>query len=49
MSLPRDDILPDCIFLTSPHERSTDPTPGIFEVTLQATTPRNLVDGKEYF
>ena len=49
ISLPRADIFPDFIFLTSPHERSADPIPRIFEVTLQATKPRTLVDGNEYF
>ena len=49
MSLPRADLFPDSIVLTSPHERSADPIPGIFEVTLQATKPRTLVDGNEYF
>ena len=48
MSLPRSDIFPDLIVLTSPHERSADPIPSIFEVTLQATKPRTLVDGKDY-
>ena len=46
MSLPRADIFPDLIVLTSPYERSTDPIPSIFEVTLQSTTPSTLVDGK---
>ena len=49
MSLPRADIFPDLNILTSPHERSEDPIPRIFEVTLQATKPRTLVDGNEYF
>ena len=49
MSLPSADIFPDFIVLTSPHERSVDPIPRIFEVTLQATNPRTLVDGNEYF
>ena len=49
MLLPRVDLFLDFIVLTSPHERSADPTPIIFEVTLQATKPRTLVDGKEYF
>ena len=49
MSLPRADIFPDFIVLTSPHERSADPIPRIFEVTLQATKPRTVVDGNEYF
>ena len=48
MSLPGADIFPDLIVLTLPHERSSDPIPGIFEVTLQYTKPRTLVDGKEY-
>ena len=37
MSLPSADLFPDFIVLTSPHERSADPIPRIFEVTLQAT------------
>ena len=49
MSLPRADLFSDLIVLTSPHERSEDPIPGIFEVTLQATKPRTFVDGNEYF
>ena len=49
MSLPRSDLFPDLIVLTSPHEPSVDPIIGIFKVTLQATKPRTLVDGKEYF
>ena len=49
MSLSRADLFPDFIVLTSPHERLTDPIPRIFEVTLQATKPRTLVDGEEYF
>ena len=49
MSLPRADLFPDFIVLTSPHERFADPIPIIFEVTLQATKPRTLVDGNEYF
>ena len=40
---------PDFIFLTSPHERSADPIPRIFEVTLQDTKPRTLVNGEQYF
>ena len=48
MSLPRADILPDLIALTSPHERSADPIPRTFEVTLQYKTLRILVDVKEY-
>ena len=48
MSLTSADIFPDFIVLTSPHERSADPIPIIFEVTLQATKPRTLVDGNEY-
>ena len=46
MSLPRVDLFPDFIVLTSPYERSEDPIPRIFEVTLHATKPRTLVDGK---
>ena len=49
MSLPIDDKFPDLIVLTSPHERSADPIPIVFEVTLQATEPRTLLDGKDYF
>ena len=49
MSLPRADLFPDFIVLTSPYERSADPIPRIFEVTLQATKPRTLVDCKECF
>ena len=49
MSLPIADIFTDLMFLTSPHERSADLIPRIFEVTLQATKPITLVDGKEYF
>ena len=49
MSLPRADIFPYFFVLTSPHERSADPIPRIFEVTLQATKPKNMVDGNEYF
>ena len=45
MSLPTADIFSGFIVLTSPHERSADIIPGIFEVTLQATEPRTLVDG----
>ena len=48
MSLPSADLFPDFIVLTSPHECSADPIPGIFEVTLQATKPITLVDGNEY-
>ena len=47
--LPRSDILPDLVVLTSPHERSADYIPKIFKLTLQATTPRTLVDDKDYF
>ena len=35
MSLPGADIFPDFIFLPSSHERSADPIPRVFEVTLQ--------------
>ena len=49
MSLRMSDIFLDLIALTSPHERSEDPIPRIFEVTLEATKPRTLVDGNEYF
>ena len=48
MSLPRYDLFPDFIVLKSPRERSADPIPRIFEVTLQATKPRTLVDGNDY-
>ena len=46
MSLPRADLLPYFIVLTSPHEPSGDPIPSIFEVILQATKPITFVDGK---
>ena len=49
MSLLRADLFPDLIVLISSHERSADPIPRTFEVTLQATKPRTLVDGKGYF
>ena len=49
MSLPSADLFPDLIVLTSPHERSADHIPRIFEVNLQATKLGTLVDGKEYF
>ena len=49
MSLKRADLFPGFIVLTAPHEPSADPIPGIFEVTLQATKPRTLVAGKDYF
>ena len=49
MSLPGADLLPDLIVLTSPHESSEYPIPRNFEVTLQATKQRRLVDGKVYF
>ena len=49
MSLPRADIFTDFIVLTSSYERSADPIPIFFEDTLQATKPRTLVDGNEYF
>ena len=49
MSLPRADLFPDFIVLTSLHERSADNIPRIFEVTLQDIKPRTLVDVKEYF
>ena len=49
MSLPRAYLFPDLIVLTSLHDRSADLIPRNFEVTLQATKPRTLVDGKEYF
>ena len=49
MSLPRADLFPDLIVLTSPHELSADPNPRIFKVTLQAKKPRTLVYGNEYF
>ena len=43
MALPRADIFPYLIVLKYPHEFSADPIQIIFEVTLQATTPRTLV------
>ena len=49
MSLPSADLFPDFIVLTSPHERSADHIPIIFEVTLQATKLRTFVDGNDYF
>ena len=49
MSLPRADLFPGFIVLTSPHKRSADLIPRIFEVNLQATEPRIVVDGNEYF
>ena len=49
MSLPRADLFLDFIVLTSPHELSADPISRFFEVTLQATKPRTVVDGNEYF
>ena len=49
MPLTCADLFPDYIVLTSPHERSADPIPRSFEVTLQATKPKTLVDGNEYF
>ena len=48
MSLPRDDLFPDLIVLTSPHERSADLILSIFKVTLKHTKPITLVDSKEY-
>ena len=48
MSLPRADLFPDLIVLTSPHECSEDPIPSIFEVTLKTTKPGTLGGGKEY-
>ena len=49
MSLPRADLFPDFIVLTSPHERSVDTIPNIFEVTLPAIKTTTFVDVKEYF
>ena len=49
MSLPRADLFPYFIVLTSPHVRSADPIPKTIEVTLQATKPITLVDGQDYF
>ena len=46
MSLPRADFFPEFIVLTSTHELSADTLQRAFEVTLQATKPRTLVDGK---
>ena len=48
MSLPRPDLFTYLIVLTSPHERSAYPIPRSFEVSLQATKPRTLVDGTEF-
>ena len=48
ISLQRADILPDFTVLTSPHERSADTIPLIVDVTLQSTTPKTLVDSKDY-
>ena len=48
MALPRADLLLDLIVLTSPHESSANPIKLTFKVTLQATKPRTLVDGKDY-
>ena len=45
ISPPRADLFPGFIVLTSPHERSAAHIPRFFEVTLQATKPRTLVDG----
>ena len=49
MSLPRGYFFTDFILLPSPHEKSADPIPRNFEVILQATKPRTLLDGKKYF
>ena len=49
MSLPRTDLFPYFNILTSPHERSADPIPTSYEVTLQATKPKTFVDGNDYF
>ena len=49
MLLTRADLFPNFIVLTSPHERSADPIPRIFEFTLQDTKPRTVVDGNDYF
>ena len=46
MSLPKAYILPGFIVLTSPQEHSEYPFPRIFEVTLQDTTTRTLLEGK---
>ena len=40
---------PEFIILTSPHERAADHITRIFEVTMQATKSRTLVEGKDYF
>ena len=48
MSLPRADLFPYLIVLTSPHEQSSDPISIMFEVSLQANKLRTLVDGKGY-
>ena len=49
MSLPRADLLSDLIVLASPHEKSADSIPIIFESILQAKKQITLVDGKEYY
>ena len=49
MSLPRADLSLDLMVLTLPHELSADHILSIFEVTLQATKLKTLVDGNEYF
>ena len=49
MSLTTADLFPDFIVLTSPHERSADHIPRIFEVNPQATKPITVVDGNAYF
>ena len=48
MSLPRADILPDLIALTSPQERSPDPLQRTFAGTLHYKTISILVDVNEY-
>ena len=42
-------LFPDLIVCPSPNEKSADPIPSNFEVTMQATKPRTLVYGKEFF
>ena len=49
MSLSRADMFANLIVLASLHERSAYPILRIFKVILQATKPRTLVDGKDYF
>ena len=48
ISLPRADLLPALIVLTSTHECSAYPIQRIFEVTLHDKKPRTFVYGKDY-